>query len=189
MQGSDVVVPLMEGFEEIEAVTIIDVLRRAGVKVVSAGTAAGPVRGAHGIAITADARLADIDPANVRMVILPGGMPGATHLSEDEDVQRIVRGVAAHRGYTAAICAAPIALAAADVIRGRRVTCYPGFESHLAGGEVVTDRVVVDGTLITSRGPGTALEFALTLVGVLQGEEAEGKLARGMIVARPALTV
>jgi 4-methyl-5(b-hydroxyethyl)-thiazole monophosphate biosynthesis len=186
MPATDIVVPLMEGFEEIEAVTIIDVLRRAGLKVVTAGIAVGPVRGAHGIVVAAEAALAGIDPARVRMVVLPGGMPGAAHLTEDEHVQRIVRGVAAHDGYTAAICAAPMALAAADVIRGRRVTCYPGFESHLVGGVVVDDRVVVDGTLITSRGPGTSLEFALTLVGLLQGEDAEGKLARGMIVARSA---
>jgi 4-methyl-5(b-hydroxyethyl)-thiazole monophosphate biosynthesis len=186
MQATDVLVPLMDGFEEIEAVTIIDVLRRAELSVIVASTVAGPVRGSHGIVVQADAALAEVDVSRLRLVVLPGGMPGASHLAEDADVQRIVRAVAAKQGMTAAICAAPMALAAAGVVGGKRVTCYPGFESHMTGSHVVDERVVVDGSVVTSRGPGTALEFALVLVGLLQGSSASAKLAKTMIVAQPA---
>ncbi len=178
-----VVVPLLPGFEEIEAVTIIDVLRRAELRVLVASTAAGPVRGSHDIEVAADTPLASIAADAVDMIALPGGMPGAANLARDPEVQRLVRELAAAGKYTCAVCAGPIALAAAGVHRGKRVTCYPGFESKLDGGTVVEDRVVVDGTVVTSRGPGTALEFALALVGVLRGQTAKAELARRMLVA------
>lgn len=178
-----VVVPLLPGFEEIEAVTIIDVLRRAELRVLVASTAPGPVRGSHDIEVTADTALAAVAADAVDMIALPGGMPGATNLARDPEVQRLIRELAAAGKYTTAVCAAPIALAAAGVHRGKRVTCFPGFEPQLEGGTVVEDRVVVDGTLVTSRGPGTALEFALALVGVLCGETARAEMARGMLVS------
>lgn len=179
-----VVVPLLPGFEEIEAVTIIDVLRRAEVRVLVASTAPGPVRGSHDIEVAADTALADVAAEQVDMIALPGGMPGAANLARDPEVQRLVRQLADAGKYTCAVCAAPIALAAAGVHRGKRITCYPGFESQLAGGTVVDDRVVVDGTLVTSRGPGTALEFALALVGVLRGKTQQTEVGRRMLVAR-----
>ena len=182
-RSATVVVPLLPGFEEIEAVTIIDVLRRAELRVLVASTATGPVRGSHDIEVAADAALASIAADAVDMIALPGGMPGAAALARDPEVQRLIRELAAAGKYTCAICAAPIALAAAGVHRGKRVTCYPGFEPQLEGGTLVEDRVVVDGTLVTSRGPGTALEFALALVGILRGATAQAELAKRMIVA------
>lgn len=180
--SATVVVPLLPGFEEIEAVAIIDVLRRAEVRVLVASAAPGPVRGSHDIEVTADTALASLDAGAVDMIALPGGMPGAANLSRDPEVQRLIRQLAGAGKYTCAVCAAPIALAAAGVHRGKRVTCYPGFEDQLDGGTVVDDRVVVDGTVVTSRGPGTAVEFALALVGILRGETARAELARRMLV-------
>ena len=185
MSGSSeraVLVPLLPGFEEIEAVTIIDVLRRAEVPVRIASSSAGPVRGSHGIEVTAEAALDEVAADDLAMIALPGGMPGADHLARHPAVQRLVRELAATDRFTAAICAAPIALAAAGLHRGKRVTCFPGFEDRLDGATPVADPVVVDGTLVTSRGPGTALEFALTLVELLRGRSARAELARRMLV-------
>lgn len=182
--SATVVVPLRPGFEEIEAVAIIDILRRAEVRVLIASTTSGPVRGSHDIEVAADTALASIAADAVDMIALPGGMPGAAHLARDPEVQRLIRELAESGKYTCAVCAAPIALAAAGVHRGKRVTCYPGFEDQLAGGTLVEDRVVVDGTLVTSRGPGTAVEFALALVGILRGHTVESELAKRMLVAR-----
>ncbi|WP_428264481.1 DJ-1 family glyoxalase III [Haliangium sp.] len=179
-----VLVPLLDGFEEIEAVTIIDVLRRAGVEVVVAGVEPGPVRGSHDIELTAEVALSEVDPAPLAMIALPGGMPGAAKLREHPEVQRLIRAVDQREGFVAALCAAPIALAPSGVLAGKLVTSYPGVEDQLTGAEVVTDRVVVDGRVVTSRGPGTALEFALTLVGLLAGADKEAALERAMLVAR-----
>ena len=179
----NVLVPLLPGFEEIEAITIIDVLRRAEVNVRVASTRVGPVKGAHEIDVVADTALEDVAAEHLDMIVLPGGMPGASNLARDPIVQRLVKELAAAGKFTCAICAAPIALAAAGVHRGKRVTCYPGFEDKLEGGTHVAERVVVDGTVVTSRGPGTALEFALTLVELLRGKVVRGELAKGMLVA------
>jgi 4-methyl-5(b-hydroxyethyl)-thiazole monophosphate biosynthesis len=178
-----VVVPLLPGFEEIEAVTIIDVLRRAELKVLVASTRIGPVRGSHDIEIAADTVLADVVADQVDMIALPGGMPGAANLARDAEVQRLIHQLAEAGKFTCAVCAAPIALAAAGVHRGKRITSYPGFEPQLEGGTLVQDRVVIDGTVVTSRGPGTVMEFALTLVGLLRGQTAQADVARRMLVA------
>lgn len=182
MKTAAVVVPLAAGFEEIEAVTIIDVLRRAGETVAVAALKPGPCTGAHGLAVTPDCTLDEIDAATVRMVALPGGMPGATNLRDDPRVVRLLQTAASKGAYTAAICAAPIALAKAGLHAGRRVTSYPGFGKELGGATYVEDRVVVDGKVVTSRGPGTALEFALTLVKLLKGEGASKELQSAMLV-------
>ncbi len=166
-----VLVPLLEGFEEIEAVTIIDVLRRAELEVLIAGAAKGPVTGAHGVALIADHSLAQIDAASLAMIALPGGMPGAANLAKSAVVQRLIKDLAEGERFTCAICAGPIALAAAGVLEGKRATCYPGYESQLEGAHWEESRVVVDGRVITSRGPGTAADFALALVEALVGPE------------------
>jgi len=159
------IVPLANGFEEIEAVTIIDVLRRAGVDVTVAGVSELDVVGAHGIRIQADLHLADAARDTYDAVVLPGGLPGATNLRDDPRVLAAVREVVDQGGTAAAICAAPIVLEAAGLLRGRRVTCYPGFGVDLrSAADVVEDRVVEDGQIVTSRGPGTAMDFALALV-------------------------
>lgn len=166
-----VLVPVADGFEEIEAVTAIDILRRADVEVVVAGLAPGPATGSHGITITPDCTLDEALSQDFDMVMLPGGLPGADNLERDERVTRLIQQMAGAGKYTAAICAAPKVLAAAGVLDGRRATSYPGFLSaDRTPGLSVTDEIVEqDDKVITSRGPGTALDFALALVENLTG--------------------
>jgi 4-methyl-5(b-hydroxyethyl)-thiazole monophosphate biosynthesis len=173
-----VLVPLAEGFEELEAVTIIDILRRAGIEVVVASLAGGSVTGSHGIRPLAALAEQDFD-----MIALPGGRPGAEHLKKDARIAEIVRRLHAKGRPVAAICAAPMVLAAAGILDGRRATSFPGFLDDAARSTVVDDAVVVDRGVITSRGPGTALDFALTLVEELAGpavrRSIESRLERG----------
>lgn len=179
-----VAVLLAEGFEEVEAIAVVDVLRRAGVDVVTAAAQgpAGPVRGSHQITVLADAALRDLQPQALAMVVLPGGMPGSSHLAANPAVLDLLRAVHQAGGTVAAICAAPIALQAAGLLTGRRVTCYPGFEKQLSGAVCTGASVQRDGRVVTSRGPGTALLFALELLRVLGlGDPAE-QLRQGMLV-------
>jgi 4-methyl-5(b-hydroxyethyl)-thiazole monophosphate biosynthesis len=171
-----VLVPLAAGFEEIEAVTIIDILRRGGVDVVTAGLEPGLVSGSHGIGIVPDCSLEEALEGDYDMMVLPGGLPGADHLEDDARVTRLLRELADSGRFTAAICAAPKVLAAAGVLDGRRATSFPGFldASGIPGLELSDEPVVRDGKVITSRGPGTAMDFALTLVESLEGGEARG---------------
>ena len=183
-----VLVPLAEGFEETEAVAIIDVLRRAGAEVVSAavGGARAPSRlvtGSHGIAIEADTEIAEVDGRDFDMIVLPGGMPGSAHLAGDERVLALVRELHAAGRTTAAICAAPIVLAAAGVVSGVPVTSHPSVRTRLGDADVRGEpRVVRSGTIVTSQGPGTALEFALALAAELAGESKAAELAKAMLV-------
>ena len=179
-----VIVPLAPGFEEIEAVTVIDVLRRAGIDVVVAGLEHGAITGSHGITIQTDATIAAVADLSPNMVVLPGGLPGSNHLRDDEHVQKLLRRQRDEGRAVAAICAAPIALSPSEWSTKRTVTSYPGFDDQITCHEYVDDRVVVDGPLVTSRGPGTALEFALTLVERLVGPETATKLEGGMLVRR-----
>jgi 4-methyl-5(b-hydroxyethyl)-thiazole monophosphate biosynthesis len=182
-----VLVPLAEGFEELEAVTIIDILRRARVEVVVASLEGGTVTGSHGIRLAADTPLAALAEQDFDMIVLPGGMPGADRLKKDPRIAEIVRSLHAKGRPVAAICAAPMVLAAAGVLDGKRATSFPGFLADAARTTVTGDAVVVDGGVITSRGPGTALDFALTLVEELSGADArrsiESRLERGMAAA------
>jgi 4-methyl-5(b-hydroxyethyl)-thiazole monophosphate biosynthesis len=183
-EPAQVLVPLAEGFEEIEAVTIIDVLRRAGVRVFVAGLARGPVRGAHGITLATDGSLDEVDVAGLAMLVLPGGMPGTLNLKQDPRVLELVRTLEGSGRTVAAICAAPTVLAAAGVLAGRRVTSYPGVRNQLAGAEVVdAPRVVRSGRVVTSQGVGTALDFALELVAELSGPAVAQEQRRAMLVA------
>lgn len=164
-----VAVLLAEGFEEVEAVAVIDVLRRGGVDVIIAATAgqSGSVSGAHQIRLATDAALDDLRPRDLAMVVLPGGMPGSAHLAANPAVLDLLRQVHAAGGQLAAICAAPIVLQAAGLLHGRRVTCYPSFETQLVGAVCTGQAVEHDGPITTSRGPGTALLFALALLRAL----------------------
>ena len=173
---------LADGFEEIEAVTVADVLRRAEVETVLVGTKAGTVTGAHGIELRADAVLPEVTDRAWDLVALPGGMPGATNLRDDPAVCALLRRQVAEGRIAGAICAAPIALAAAGVLEGRRATCYPGFRDQLGGATYEKAPVVTDGPVITSRGPGTALSFALTLTAELCGTAVRDRLAAAMLV-------
>jgi len=178
-----ILVPLADGFEEIEAVTIIDVLRRAGLDVTVAGLAPGVATGAHGIPITPDTHLGALDLARFTMVVLPGGQPGTNHLKHDERILALVRRLHGEGRRTAAICAAPIVLHAAGILRGVAVTAFPSVRKELVGAQVKADaRVVRSGSIITSQGAGTAMEFALALVAEVCGEAQAAELAHSMIV-------
>lgn len=168
-------VPLAEGCEEIETVTIVDLLRRAGIEVTIAALEGDSVTGSHGIVIGADTTLAESLHGDYDMIVLPGGMPGAEHLQQDSRLRELLCTMAAHGQHTAAICAAPRVLAAAGLLEGRRATSFPGF---LDGYDVDyrDDPVVVDGNVITSRGPGTAMDFALTLIQTLCGNATRDKV-------------
>ncbi len=184
-----VLVPLAPGFEELEAITIVDILRRADVAVVTAALGPNPVVGSHEIAVRADRSLDEVAGEDFDMVCLPGGLPGARHLREDPRVLELLRRHAARRAYTAAICAAPSALAAAGLLHGRRATSFPGFLDESSGAVLSEQPVVVDGTVVTSRGPGTALDFALALVAELQGDAARDRVAARLQRPHPPATV
>ena len=175
-----VLVLLAEGFEEIEAVTIIDVLRRADLPVTVASLSSPRVCGAHDIVVIADCLLDEVKDQSFDAIILPGGMPGSRNLRDDARVISLLQSQQRLNKYLGAICAAPIALEAAGVLQGKRATSYPGYD--LPSAQVSEERLVVDGKLVTSRGPGTALEFALEWVKILAGAEAAERLRRGMIV-------
>jgi 4-methyl-5(b-hydroxyethyl)-thiazole monophosphate biosynthesis len=178
-----VLVPLAEGFEEIEAVTIVDVLRRAGLSVQVAGLVPGTVRGAHGIELVPDTTLERVASASVSALVLPGGMPGTTHLMQDARVLALVRELDAAGRMVAAICAAPMVLSAAGILAGRSVTSYPSVRSRLVAAEVLDQpRVVRSGSVLTSQGVGTALEFALALAAELAGEAKARELREALLV-------
>src|SRR5512137_2984568 len=178
-----VLVTLAAGFEEIEAITVVDLLRRAGIEVHTAALAAPAVIGSHGITVTADMPLDEVRSGDYDMIVLPGGMPGADHLKRDPRVIELLREFAQSGRYTAAICAAPGVLAHAGLLEGRAATSYPGFlrADSAPGIRLSEEAVVVDGKVVTSRGPGTAIEFALTLIGLLAGPEVRRKVQGGLL--------
>lgn len=187
-----VLVPLAQGCEELEAVSIIDILRRAGVEVVTVGLEAEvvPVVGARKTVLlpdtTLDTVLDDSELVNaIDMVVLPGGLPGADHLRDDPRIIALLQAMADKGRYTAAICAAPQVLARAGLLEGRQATSYPGFLAKLEvpGLVLSTDHVVQDDKIITSQGPGTAMDFALHLVETLVGAETRRTVEKGL---RPA---
>lgn len=181
-----VLVPLAPGFEETEAVAIVDVLRRAELRVVTVSLGGRRVEGAHGIALEADLGWEELDEASVTAVVLPGGMPGTTNLAADPRLVALVSRLAAEGRTTAAVCAAPLVLAAAGVLDGDvPFTCHPSARAALAELEPLAGpRVVRSGTVVTSQGPGTALEFALEVVAGLRGAERAEALAAAMLVQR-----
>jgi 4-methyl-5(b-hydroxyethyl)-thiazole monophosphate biosynthesis len=181
-----ILVPLADGFEEIEAVTIIDILRRAGLDVTVASLRGKSARGSHAIEIASEAELGSLDLSRFTMIVLPGGMAGTRELMGDERILALVRRLHREGRRTAAICAAPLVLHAAGVIERVAVTAHPSVQAELSGADVKREpRVVRSGALITSQGAGTALEFALALVGDLCGAEKAREIARA-IVAAPA---
>jgi 4-methyl-5(b-hydroxyethyl)-thiazole monophosphate biosynthesis len=177
----NVLVPLFEGFEEIEAITIIDVLRRAGVEVTTAGLATQTVIGGHAIAIIADTLLEQVDASQFDAIVLAGGA-GTFRLREDSRIAKMLIAHAATNKLVAAICAAPSVLSAAGLLKDKRATSYPSVKDQMQVAEYLTIPVVVDGNVVTSRGAGTAMAFALKLAEILQGEAIANKLATEMIV-------
>jgi len=176
-----VLVPLAPGFEEIEAVTVVDILRRAGVEVVTAGLLSGPVHASRGVVLVPDLTLDEALQQDFGMIVLPGGMPGSEHLKNDARVIALLQRMVANGQYIAAICAAPMALHAAGLLQGKRATSFPGVLDALPGShQYLHDAVVVDGKVVTSRGPGTAMDFALTLVELLAGKAARTQVESGL---------
>ena len=177
-----VTVLLADGFEEIEALTVVDLLRRAKVYVdIVSITDDYTVRGAHGIPVQTEDLITEIDFKESDMIVLPGGMPGTTNLKEDENVRKAVQEAYDDGRYVAAICAAPTILADMGLLKGKKATCYPGFEDKLIEAEVCTDRVVRDGNITTSRGLGTAIPFALELISQLYGKEKAEEIKKSVI--------
>ena len=176
-----VLVPLAEGAEELEAVTIIDLLRRAGFTVVVAGLKPGPVRCARGTVIVPDRTLDAIQGGEFQLVVLPGGLPGADHLRDDPRILALLRDQARSGGMIGAVCAAPKALAHAGLLDGVRATAYPGALDE-SGVTATGAAVEIDGQIVTGRGPGVAMDFALTRIEQLAGPEVraqvEGPLLR-----------
>lgn len=162
---------LANGFEEVEALAPLDLLRRAGVQVTTVGVGGDTVVGAHGIAVAADMPEVMFRDAKPEMVILPGGMPGASNLDASRTVEVALRAAASSGGYLAAICAAPMVLGKRGYLEGKRAICFPGFEEHLKGATLAEERVVTDGRVITAAGMGVAVEFGLSLVAALCGRE------------------
>lgn len=183
MNPFQTVILLAEGFEEIEALAVVDVLRRLGIGCAMCSTGALVVKGAHGIVVTADATFDEVNFDACEMVILPGGMPGTANLRADRRVVSIVRQFDQAKKRISAICAAPIVLKEAGIAAGRTLTSFPGYRNEFAGSRYAEDRVVRDGNLITSRGPGTALEFAFAIAETLTDKAAVDRLRQSMQTA------
>lgn len=174
---------LADGFEEIEAITVVDVLRRAGVDIKTVSiTNDKEVRGAHNIIVKADKIFESSFETDADMLVLPGGMPGTSNLEAHAGLKDLLKDFAAKGKYIAAICAAPSVLGKLGLLQDREATCYPGFEKHLKGAQVKDIPVIQHGNFITSMGPGTALDFAMKLVELLVNNKTAQSLKDGMIV-------
>ncbi len=180
-----VLVPLAEGFEEIEALTVVDVLRRAEVEVVMAGVGRRQLAGKHGVRVIADTVLEEVADQTFDMLVLPGGVPGVPNLAADATVARVVEAHAASGAWVTAICAAPSILGDLGLLDGKAATIHPGWRDKLTCDDYREETVVRDGKVVTSRGPGTALPFALTLARILVGEEKAGAVAAAMVTTLP----
>ncbi len=175
---------LAPGFEEVEALAPLDILRRAGLDIRTVAiteNGSKVVPGAHNIPVTADLTATEAEKlaenTAVDLVILPGGMPGAANLDRSSTVQLFLDKAVREGAYLAAICAAPMILGKRGLLEGKRATCYPGFEDHLLGADVTGGRVETDGNIVTARGMGVAVEFGLALTAILKGEETAESIA------------
>ena len=178
-----VYIHLADGFEEIEALTVVDVLRRADIAVKTVSiTDSKMVRGAHDITVAADLLFQEAEYGNCEMIVLPGGMPGTANLAKHDELAGQLEAFAKNSKWIAAICAAPSILGKMSLLVGRRATSFPGYEKQMTGVSYTEARVVKDGSFITSRGPGTAIEFSLELVSVLKNEQSAEAIKKSMIV-------
>ena len=179
---SKIVIPISNGFEEIEAISIIDICRRANIEVVIAGVEALETIGAHNIKVTADCKIEEVKENDFDLIVLPGGLPNAFTLADNEHVQRLLKEFKVSDKYIAAICAAPYALHKAEVLN-KDYTCYPSFEQKIVPENYISNQnVVKDGNVITSRGPATAMEFGLEIVKLLKGDETYEELREGLLL-------
>ncbi len=163
---ANVLVPLAEGFEELEAITVIDLLRRAGFNVITAGLDDKPVRASRQNVVIPDTSIDKVLNQQFDLIVLPGGLPGADNLRDNESIQLLIKQQHQQHKKIAAICAAPKALAAAGILQGKKITCYPGAlnQTDCSDFSVSENAIEIDDNVITSRGPGTAMDFALTLI-------------------------
>jgi len=178
-----VLIPLAQGCEELEAVTLIDLLRRADITVITAGLDDKPVKASRGVVLIPDTQLDNVLTQAFDMIILPGGLPGADHLDRDPRIHQLLKELHQQGKYTAAICAAPKILANAGLLTNRKATSYPGVfdEEQIAKMNFINTPVIVDDKVITSRGPGTAMDFALTLIEVLVGKVVRDKVETDLV--------
>ncbi len=176
---------MADGCEEIEGLTVVDIVRRAGfeIKTISI-TGKTEVTGSHNITFQTDTVSSEVNYDELDGIVLPGGMPGTLKLGEDETVNKVIKKFAAENKLVAAICAAPSVLGAAGILDGRKATAHPGFEEKLTGAEVVYENVAVDGNVITSRGMGTAIDFALAIAEYFTDEETVAKVVQGLVYHR-----
>ena len=170
------------GYEEIEALTVVDILRRAGVETLMVSvTGERDVTGSHSISVAMDAVLSEVDFGNLDVIVLPGGMPGTTNLETCEALMAQVDAFMEENRIVAAICAAPSILGHRGHLQGRRACSFPNFESHLEGAEVMEEPAVIDGNVVTGRGMGAAVPFALAVLEKLQGKETAEKMAENIM--------
>jgi 4-methyl-5(b-hydroxyethyl)-thiazole monophosphate biosynthesis len=176
-----VLVTLAPGFEEIETITVVDILRRAGARVTLAATEEGPIEGSRRVSVLSDTLIDQVDDKEFDLVILPGGQPGTTNLQNNSKVKAIIQNMHQSGKQIAAICAAPTVLQSAGILQSTAVTSHPSVKDQLTGIDYSEERVVVDGNIVTSRSPGTALEFALKLVEILFGRDRMDTVNRGVM--------
>jgi len=180
---TSVLVPLAQGCEELEAITITDLMVRAGIDVVTAGLDDQPVLAARGTKIIPATQISEVLDRQFDMVVLPGGLPGADHLRDNQAVQMIIKNHAADNKYVAAICAAPKALAEAGLLENKTATGFPGVLEalDLKSTNIKSSALEIDGKIVTSRGPGTAMDFALTLIELLEGKAKRDQVEKGLV--------
>ena len=171
---------LANGFEEVEAITPIDYLRRCGFQVTTVGVESKTVRGSHGIDIVCDITEGEVDLSDITAVILPGGMPGTVNLQQSTVVKLCIEKCSRQNGVIAAICAAPSVLGEYGILDGKKATCYPGFEDKLTGAEYVDEPAVRCGNIVTSRGAGCANQFALEIIKALDSEQKANEIAESV---------
>ena len=173
---------MADGCEEIEGLTVVDIVRRAKMEIVMISiTGKREVTSSHQVTFLTDALAAEVDYDTLDGIVLPGGMPGTLNLQADETVNKVIRQFAAEGRLVCAICAAPSVLGAAGILEGKWATCHPGFEEKLTGAKVEEKEVVVDGNVITSRGMGTAIPFALEIVRYFADDETVEQVRKGLV--------
>jgi 4-methyl-5(b-hydroxyethyl)-thiazole monophosphate biosynthesis len=177
-----VLIPLADGVEEMEAVIPIDIFRRAGWEVVSAGMTGQTVNASRGVRLVADMLWDDIDPSTFNILLLPGGAKGSAFLASSPGILAAVRDFVRAGKIVAAVCAAPLALQAAGVLDGKKATCHPGVTAQMKTPVLCEDPVVVDGNIVTSRGAGTCFEFALTIVRLVDGCSKADSIASAIVL-------
>ncbi len=174
---------LSNGFEDIEALAPVDILRRGGIDVKTVSiTGSKTVETSHGIKLETDLLIEDItDFSDVDAMVLPGGLPGATNLNKHEQLRKILLEQYQKGRVVAAICAAPLVLGSIGILQGKRATCYPGFEKRMTGATYTQEQVTVDGNIITGKGPGASLDFGFAILGKFVSEDAVAQLKQQMM--------